>query len=74
MEDKINIFLNESKIKNSQEWNKVEQDLLILGIGKYSIDKNGIITRLDPLEENNIEDGLVITESKIDLDKYYEQL
>ena len=38
IEKTAEIYLNELWLKNQPEWSKIEDDLLILGFAKYSID------------------------------------
>ena len=64
------IYLNELWLKNQQEWSKIEDDLLILGTAKYSIDKDGNLTRLDPLSDDELTDGLIVEDTKVDLSRY----
>ena len=70
IEKTAEIYLNELWLKNQPEWNKIEDDLFILGTAKYSIDKEGVLTRLDPLEEDNLKDVVVVEETKLDLSRY----
>ena len=64
------IYLNELWLKNQPEWSKIEDDLLILGTAKYSIDKDGNLTRLDPLSDDELIDGLIVEDIKVDLSRY----
>jgi len=73
MEDKekiAEIYLNEALLKNQEDWDKIQTDLLILGTCKYHINKDGKLTRLDPFEEDDFEDGVVVVDSSVDLSRY----
>ena len=73
MEDKetlAKIYLNEALLKNQEDWDKIQTDLIILGMCKYHISKDGKLTRLDPLSNEEFESGVVIEDSRVDLSKY----
>ncbi len=70
VEKTAEIYLNELWLKNQPEWSKIEDDLLILGTAKYSIDKDGNLTRLNPLSDDELIDGLIVEDTKVDLSRY----
>jgi len=70
IEKTAEIYLNELWLKNQPEWSKIEDDLLILGFAKYSIDKDGNLTRLDPLSDDELTEGLIVEDTKVDLSRY----
>ena len=70
IEKTAEIYLNELWLKNQTEWSKIEDDLLILGFAKYSIDKDGNLTRLDPLSDDELTEGLIVEDTKVDLSRY----
>ena len=73
MEDKekiAEIYLNEALLKNQEDWDKIQTDLCILGMCKYHISENGKLTRLNPLSNEELESGIVIEDTTVDLSKY----
>ena len=73
MEDKEKIaetYLNEALLKNQEDWDKIQTDLCILGMCKYHISENGKLTRLNPLSNDEPENGIIVEDTTVDLSKY----
>lgn len=73
MEDKEKIaetYLNEALLKNQEDWDKIQTDLCILGMCKYHISEDGKLTRLNPLSNDEPENGIIVEDTTVDLSKY----